>query len=109
MDSNWKKEVMMEREKVTIPKLYEMKRKGDKIAFLTGYDFPTAALEDEAGIDMILIGDSGGMTTLGYSTTLPVTMDEMMVFTGSVCRTPTPTAPGSATSCGSTASTRPRC
>lgn len=86
MDSNWKKEVMMEREKVTIPKLYEMKRKGEKIAFLTGYDYPTAALEDEAGIDMILIGDSGGMTTLGYSTTLPVTMNEMMVFTGSVCR-----------------------
>jgi len=77
---------MMEREKITIPKLYEMKRKGEKITFLTGYDYPTAALEDEAGIDMILIGDSGGMTTLGYSTTLPVTMDEMMVFTGAVCR-----------------------
>jgi len=76
----------MEREKITIPKLYEMKRKGEKITYLTSYDYPMAALEDEAGIEMILIGDSGGMTTLGYSTTLPVTMEEMMVFTRSVCR-----------------------
>ncbi len=76
----------MEREKITVTKLHEMKRKGEKIAYLTAYDYPTAALEDEAGIDMILIGDSGGMTTLGYPTTLPVTMDEMMMFTGSVCR-----------------------
>ncbi len=74
------------REKITIPKLYEMKEKGEPITWLTAYDYPTALLMDRAGIEMILVGDSAGMTMLGYETTLPVTMDEMITFTSAVCR-----------------------
>jgi len=75
-----------EREKITIPKLYEMKARGEKITWLTAYDYPTALLEDRAGIEMILVGDSAGMTVLGYDTTLPVTMEQMITFTAAVCR-----------------------
>jgi len=75
-----------EREKITIPKLYEMKERGEPISWLTAYDYPTALLMDRAGIEMILVGDSAGMTMLGYKTTLPVTMDEMITFTAAVCR-----------------------
>ena len=63
---------------VTISTLLEMKRKGVKIAMLTAYDFPTARLAEEAGVDVILVGDSVGMTKLGYESTLPVTIDEML-------------------------------
>jgi len=75
-----------EREKITIPKLYEMKARGEPITWLTAYDYPTALLMDRAGIEMILVGDSAGMTMLGYQTTLPVTMDQMITFTAAVCR-----------------------
>lgn len=75
-----------EREKITIPKLYEMKAKGEPITWLTAYDYPTALLMDRAGIEMILVGDSVGMTMLGYQTTLPVTMEQMITFTAAVCR-----------------------
>lgn len=75
-----------EREKITIPKLYEMKAKKEPITWLTAYDYPTAILMDRAGIEMILVGDSAGMTMLGYQTTLPVTMDQMITFTAAVCR-----------------------
>jgi 3-methyl-2-oxobutanoate hydroxymethyltransferase len=75
-----------EREKITIPKLYEMKAKREPITWLTAYDYPTALLMDRAGIEMILVGDSAGMTMLGYQTTLPVTMDQMITFTAAVCR-----------------------
>lgn len=75
-----------ERKKVTVATLYKMKERGEKIAFLTCYDYPTALLEDEAGIDIILVGDSGGMTVLGYETTLPVTMEEMIILTSAVTR-----------------------
>lgn len=51
-----------------------------------GYDYPTARLMDRAGVEMILVGDSVGMTVLGYETTLPVTMNEMITFTSAVCR-----------------------
>ena len=63
---------------VTVGTLVDMKRKGLKIAMLTAYDFPTARVADEAGVDVVLVGDSVAMTKLGYESTLPVTMDEMM-------------------------------
>jgi 3-methyl-2-oxobutanoate hydroxymethyltransferase len=75
-----------EREKITIPKLNEMKERGEPITWLTAYDYPMALLMDRAGIEMILVGDSAGMTMLGYKTTLPVTMEQMITFTAAVCR-----------------------
>jgi len=63
---------------VTVATLLDMKRKGLKIAMLTAYDYPTARIAEEAGVDVVLVGDSVGMTKLGYESTLPVTMDEMM-------------------------------
>ncbi len=72
--------------KITTAALKEMKKKGEKISMLTAYDFPTAAIMDNAGIDMILIGDSVGMVVLGYDSTLPVTMDEMIHHTKIVSR-----------------------
>jgi 3-methyl-2-oxobutanoate hydroxymethyltransferase len=72
--------------KLTIPDLYAMRDRGEKITFLTAYDYPTALLEDKAGIDLMLVGDSVAMTVLGYDTTLPMTMDEMLVFTKAVTR-----------------------
>lgn len=69
---------MSERKKVTLPKLFKKKKKGEPITMLTCYDYPTAYFQEEAGIDMILVGDSLGMTMLGYDSTLPVTMDDMI-------------------------------
>ena len=63
---------------VTVATLLEMKRKGVKITMLTAYDFPMARIAEEAGVDAVLVGDSVAMTKLGYDSTLPVTMDEMM-------------------------------
>jgi len=63
-----------------------MKRRGEKISMLTAYDYPTAFLLDQTGIDALLVGDSLGMVVLGYSTTLPVSMDEMIHHTKAVCR-----------------------
>jgi 3-methyl-2-oxobutanoate hydroxymethyltransferase len=71
---------------VTISTLLDMKRKGVKIAMLTAYDYPTARLAEEAGVDVILVGDSVGMTKLGYESTLPVTIDEMVHHTKAVKR-----------------------
>ncbi len=66
--------------------LQDMKRDGRKITTLTAYDYPMALLIDRAGIEVILVGDSGGMTVLGYETTVPVTMDEMLMMTKAVTR-----------------------
>lgn len=71
---------------VTAQTLLEMKRSGHAITALTAYDYPTARLVDEAGIDVVLVGDSVGMAVLGYDTTLPVTMDEMLHHTRAVAR-----------------------
>ena len=72
--------------KNTVATLLEMKQKGEKISMLTCYDYSTARLIDAAGINMILVGDSLGMTMQGYATTLPVTMEEMIVYGRSVVR-----------------------
>ena len=63
---------------VTIADLHERKRQGGKITMLTAYDFPMAKLVDESGVDIVLVGDSLGMVVLGYETTAPVTMEEMI-------------------------------
>ncbi|MFH1753885.1 MAG: 3-methyl-2-oxobutanoate hydroxymethyltransferase [Candidatus Omnitrophota bacterium] len=71
----------MEREKITIEFLKKKKRGSKKITMLTAYDYPMARLVDKAGIDIILVGDSLGMVVLGYDSTLPVTMDDMIRHT----------------------------
>jgi len=69
---------MSDRKKVTLPALFKKVGEAQPISMLTCYDFPTAHFQEEAGIDMILVGDSLGMTMLGYETTLPVTMEDMI-------------------------------
>jgi 3-methyl-2-oxobutanoate hydroxymethyltransferase len=71
---------------VTIPHLLKKKARGEKIVALTAYDFPTALILDEAGVDIVLVGDSLGMVVLGYKNTIPVTMDEMIHHTKAVTR-----------------------
>jgi 3-methyl-2-oxobutanoate hydroxymethyltransferase len=71
-------------EKVTIHTLLEKKRKKQKITWLTAYDYPMAQMEQKAGIDIILVGDSIGMTTYGWESTLPVTMDLLIPHTKAV-------------------------
>lgn len=68
----------MEPTKKTIPQFRDMKQQKEKITVLTAYDYPTAQLVEQAGIDMILIGDSLGMVVLGYDSTVPVTMEDML-------------------------------
>lgn len=77
---------MTERKKVTLPTLFKKVAEGKPISWLTCYDYPTAYLQEQAGIDMILVGDSLGMTMLGYESTLPVTMDDMIRHSQAVRR-----------------------
>lgn len=77
---------MTERKKVTITALFKKVANHEPITWLTCYDYPTAYFQEQAGIDMILVGDSLGMTMLGYDTTLPVTMDDMIRHTQAVRR-----------------------
>lgn len=71
---------MKRKNKISTLQLADMKRAGEKITWITAYDMPLAHAAEQAGIDLILVGDSGGMVQLGYSTTNPVTMDEMITL-----------------------------
>jgi 3-methyl-2-oxobutanoate hydroxymethyltransferase len=77
---------MPDRKKVTLPSLFKKIAEREPITMLTCYDYPTAFFQEQAGIDMVLVGDSLGMTMLGYDSTLPVTMDDMIRHTQAVRR-----------------------
>lgn len=76
----------MKGKKLNLKSLQKMKASGEPISWITAYDLPFASAAENAGIDMILVGDSGGMVQLGYETTNPVTMDEMIVLAKSARR-----------------------
>ena len=77
---------MSERSKVTVPQLWAMKKSGQKITMITAYDYPTGVWAERAAIDILLVGDSMAMTVLGYPTTLPATMDELVAHSEAVTR-----------------------
>jgi 3-methyl-2-oxobutanoate hydroxymethyltransferase len=72
--------------RITVNQIREMKPRGEKITMLTAYDYATARIIDGAGIPLLLVGDSLGMVVLGYESTIPVTMDEMLHHTRAVSR-----------------------
>lgn len=72
--------------KVSIPELQERKRSGEPIVMVTAYDYPTARAAERAGVDMVLVGDSGAQVHLGYPTTAEVTTDELLMLAGAVSR-----------------------
>jgi 3-methyl-2-oxobutanoate hydroxymethyltransferase len=72
--------------KLPLPELAEMKQRHQKIVMVTAYDAPSGRLADEAGVDIVLVGDSAAMTVLGHSSTVPATMDEMIVLARAVTR-----------------------
>jgi 3-methyl-2-oxobutanoate hydroxymethyltransferase len=72
--------------KLTLPAILELRNRGERIVMVTAYDAPSARLADEAGIDIVLVGDSAGTTVLGHASTVPVTMDDMLLFTRQVVR-----------------------
>ena len=74
------------KKKLNLKSIQKMKREGEPVSWITAYDLPFASAAENAGIDMILVGDSGGMVQLGYETTNPVTMDEMIVLAKSARR-----------------------
>src|ERR1700716_2433823 len=71
---------------MTLPRLAEKKRLGEPIVMVTAYDYPSAQVAQEAAVDMVLVGDSGAMTVLGYPSTVPVSTDEMLVLASAVRR-----------------------
>jgi 3-methyl-2-oxobutanoate hydroxymethyltransferase len=73
-------------EKITVNQILEMKKRNEKAAFVTGYDYCNALIFDRAGVDGILVGDSAAMVMLGYNNTAPIEMPEMLVFCGAVSR-----------------------
>ena len=76
----------MQRPAITLTKLSEKKALGEPIAMVTAYDYPSAQVAEEAGVDVVLVGDSGAMTVLGYPSTLPVTLDELLMLAAAVRR-----------------------
>lgn len=77
---------MTDRKKITLPYLFQKVQEKEPISWLTCYDYPTAYLQEQAGVEMILVGDSLGMTMLGFDSTLPVTMDDMIRHASAVRR-----------------------
>src|SRR5204863_9015090 len=75
-----------DRARVTVPRLADMKRNGKPIVMVTAYDFPSAQVAEEAGVDVVLVGDTAAMVVLGYDATTPVGMDEMVTMAGAVRR-----------------------
>jgi 3-methyl-2-oxobutanoate hydroxymethyltransferase len=71
---------------MTLPRLQEKKRLGEPIVMITAYDYPSAQVAEEAGVDVVLVGDSGAMTVLGYPSTVPVSTDEMLMLAAAVRR-----------------------
>jgi 3-methyl-2-oxobutanoate hydroxymethyltransferase len=76
----------MQRPAITLTKLAEKKALGEPITMVTAYDYPSAQVAEEAGVDVVLVGDSGAMTVLGYPSTLPVTLDELLMLAAAVRR-----------------------
>ncbi len=75
-----------DRKPVTLPRLAEMKAAGEPIVMVTAYDHPSAQVVEEAGVDVVLVGDSAAMTVLGYDSTVPVGMEEMLMLSAAVRR-----------------------
>src|SRR3954451_2616869 len=73
-------------EPMTLPRIAKMKRDGDPIVMITAYDYPSAQIVDEAGVDIVLVGDTAAMVVLGHDATTPVGMDEMLMMTSAVRR-----------------------
>ena len=71
-----------ERLPVSLPELAEKKRLGEPIVMVTAYDYPSAQVAEAAGVDLVLVGDSGAMTVLGYPSTVPVSVEEMLMLCG---------------------------
>ena len=71
---------------MTLPRLAEKKRLGEPIVMITAYDYPSAQVAQETGVDVVLVGDSGAMTVLGYPSTIPVSTDEMLMLASAVRR-----------------------
>jgi 3-methyl-2-oxobutanoate hydroxymethyltransferase len=71
---------------VTLPRLLDKKQLGEKLVMVTAYDYPSALAADKAGVDLVLVGDSAAMTVLGYDSTVPVTLDELLVLAKAVRR-----------------------
>jgi 3-methyl-2-oxobutanoate hydroxymethyltransferase len=71
---------------MTLPRLAEKRRLGEPVVMVTAYDYPSALTADKAGVDIVLVGDSGAMTVLGYPSTVPVEMDEMVMLSRAVRR-----------------------
>jgi 3-methyl-2-oxobutanoate hydroxymethyltransferase len=71
---------------LTLPRLAEKKRLGEPIVMVTAYDYPSAQVAQEAGVDLVLVGDSGAMTVLGYPSTVPISTDEMLMLAAAVRR-----------------------
>ena len=74
------------RARVTPATLAEKKAAGEPIVMVTAYDYTSAQIAEAAGVDVVLVGDSGAMTVLGYDSTVPITVDEMLVLTSAVRR-----------------------